>query len=414
MSNELFYLHVIIEYGYAWVAVLPLSPSHPYPVWVWIHHVIPPPCVTIPTTTTTDTHLPKQPPQKMSFLPEKVTVAPLVLLSVVDHFNRVSTNGKKRVMGVILGEKVNSPLATANASAAAGATESEDNSASGGAPASSMTTSGASMSELAQGTVNVTNSFAVPFEEDPKNPDIWYLDQHYIHGMLEMFKKIDARERLLGWYHSGPRLRGADMAITQLFKKFVPNPLLLIVDVEPSRVGLPTDAYYVIDEIKADGTSAGKTFHHIPSDIKAEEAEEIGVEHLLRDVDNAAAGTLATRISQQLSSLEALNDKLKDIARYLDRVLNNQLPLNHAVLGELQNVFNLLPTVNSLHNKALQRAFTTKTNDQMMIVYLSSLVRAVISFHDMIDNKIQNKKQVEASASGSTANTATAGEVASK
>lgn len=31
-----------------------------------------------------------------------------------------------------------------------------------------------------------------------------------------------------------------------------------------------------------DGTPTTKTFEHVPSDIGAEEAEEVGVEHLLR------------------------------------------------------------------------------------------------------------------------------------
>ena len=35
--------------------------------------------------------------------PESVIVHPLVLLSVVDHFNRVAKNTKKRVVGVLLG-----------------------------------------------------------------------------------------------------------------------------------------------------------------------------------------------------------------------------------------------------------------------------------------------------------------------
>lgn len=34
---------------------------------------------------------------------EKVVVHPLVLLSVVDHYNRVARDSKKRVIGVLLG-----------------------------------------------------------------------------------------------------------------------------------------------------------------------------------------------------------------------------------------------------------------------------------------------------------------------
>lgn len=33
-----------------------------------------------------------------------------------------------------------------------------------------------------------------------------------------------------------------------------------------------------------DGTPPIKTFEHVPSEIGAEEAEEVGVEHLLRDI----------------------------------------------------------------------------------------------------------------------------------
>ena len=38
---------------------------------------------------------------------------------------------------------------------------------------------------------------------------------------------------------------------------------------------------------------------------------------------------------------------------------------------------------------------TVKTNDQLMTIYLSSLVRAITAFHDLIDNKIQNRQQQE-------------------
>lgn len=92
---------------------------------------------------------------------KQVSVAPLVLLSVVDHYNRIAKDTKKRVVGVILG----------------------DNSTD---------------------TIRISNSFAIPFEEDDKNPDVWFLDHNYIESMNEMFKKINAKERLIGWYHSGP------------------------------------------------------------------------------------------------------------------------------------------------------------------------------------------------------------------
>ena len=242
---------------------------------------------------------------------------------------------------------------------------------------------------------------------------MWFLDHNYVESMSDMFKKVNAKEKLIGWYHSGPRLRSSDLEINELFKRYTPNPLLVIIDVQPKEVGVPTDAYFAVDEIKDDGTEASKTFVHVPSGVEAEEAEEIGVEHLLRDIRDVAVGTLSTRITSQLQSLQGLHLRLRDISAYLQKVLDGDLPVNHTILGNLQDIFNLLPNITSpptgkpkngdsksgVENSELAKAMSVKTNDQMMAIYLSSLIRAITAFHDLIENKIQNRQQQEESES---------------
>ncbi|ORX48000.1 Mov34-domain-containing protein [Hesseltinella vesiculosa] len=275
-----------------------------------------------------------------------VNVHPLVLLSVTDHYYRVAKDTKKRVVGVLLGQQKGK-------------------------------------------TVNVANSFAVPFEEDEKDPNVWFLDHNYVEAMNDMFKKVNAKEKMIGWYHSGPKLRSNDLEINELFKRYTPNPVLVIVDVKPKDSEIPTDAYFSIEEIKDDGTATTKTFMHVPSEIVAEEAEEIGVEHLLRDIKDNAVGTLSTRISGQLSSLSGLQGRLEEIRDYLQKVVAGQLPVNHQIIYNLQDIFNLLP---NLESQFMVQAFSTKTNDQLLLMYLSSLIRAVIALHNLIDNKIDNLK----------------------
>jgi 26S proteasome regulatory subunit N8 len=115
-----------------------------------------------------------------------------------------------------------------------------------------------------------------------------------------------------------------------------------------------------------------------------------------------AVGTLSTRITNQLQSLQGLHLRLRDIGAYLQKVLDGQLPVNHAILGNLQDVFNLLPNLSTPakgDGKAsageLSYAMSIKTNDQLMAIYLSSLIRAITAFHDLIENKIQNRQQQE-------------------
>jgi 26S proteasome regulatory subunit N8 len=60
--------------------------------------------------------------------------------------------------------------------------------------------------------------------------------------------------------------------------------VLCIIEVSPKKNELPTEAYIAVEEIRDDGTPVRATFEHVPSSMGAEEAEEVGVEHLLRFV----------------------------------------------------------------------------------------------------------------------------------
>ena len=129
----------------------------------------------------------------------------------------------------------------------------------------------------------------------------------------------------------------------------------------------------------------------------------------MRDIRDVAVGTLSTRITSQLQSLQGLHLRLRDIGQYLQKVLDRELPVNHAIMGNLQDVFNLLPNLSTpkgipqvngtdkpqTENNELARAMSVKTNDQLMTIYLSSLIRAITAFHDLIENKIQNRQQQE-------------------
>jgi JAB1/Mov34/MPN/PAD-1 ubiquitin protease len=76
-------------------------------------------------------------------------VHPLVLLSVADHHARsVARSSSKRVVGVLLGQDHGR-------------------------------------------SINVANSFGVPFEEDDKDAKTWFLDHNYVESMFEMFKKVN-------------------------------------------------------------------------------------------------------------------------------------------------------------------------------------------------------------------------------
>ena len=83
----------------------------------------------------------------------------------------------------------------------------------------------------------------------------------------------------------------------------------MVIDVSTDRQdsGLPTEAYVAVDQVREDGKPVEKTWKHLSSAVGAEEAEEVGVEQLLRDVYNPTAGSLRyTFIDRQVSTKNIL------------------------------------------------------------------------------------------------------------
>ena len=100
---------------------------------------------------------------------------PLVLLSVVDHYNRVARDTRKRVVGVLLGEASKGSIQVTNAFG-------------GGLRrvfGLPRTTCDISCSPAATGVC-----CAVPFEEDDRDPQIWYLDHSYVESMAGMYRRV--------------------------------------------------------------------------------------------------------------------------------------------------------------------------------------------------------------------------------
>ena len=89
-----------------------------------------------------------------------------------------------------------------------------------------------------------------------------------------------------------------------------------------------------------------------------EEAEEIGVEHLLRDIKDSTTTTLATRVAEQLSSLRGLQSRVSDIQKYLVEVAAGTMPLNHQIIYHLQDALNLLP---DLSDSSITQSFAFST-----------------------------------------------------
>ena len=142
--------------------------------------------------------------------------------------------------------------------------------------------------------------------------------------------------------------------------KYCVAPVLVIVDVRPDVEGLPVTTYQTVETVvtgaatgsssssSSSSSSAGgaaaaagdvatlRTFAHVPSEVGAYEAEEVGVEHLLRDINDPSVSSLAGEAKHKLAGLRGLVAKLGEISAYLGAVLDDKLPINHEIMYSIQ------------------------------------------------------------------------------
>jgi len=155
--------------------------------------------------------------------------------------------------------------------------------------------------------------------------------------MFEMMRKITQKERFIGWYTTGSSFKSHDIQINEVFRKYVPQPVFLVVDVEHSdELGLPTQAFITHEDVNPQTGSIHKQFFHIESKVEAFEPEEIGVEHLLREIKEISLNSLSSNIQQKVQTLRGLSGKIQEIVEYLKDVRQGKLPPNNKIIFILQ------------------------------------------------------------------------------
>jgi len=284
----------------------------------------------------------------MSSVLKKKTEAqlhPLVLLNVLDHYQRVAKGTKKRVVGCLIGDR-------------------------------------------SEGHTDVSNSFAVPFDETTKAPYTSFLDFDYLKEMGDMFKAVNASEKVVGWYSTGVKIRAIDADIQAQMAKVCEDPIFVIVDPEMKNFDeIPVLVYHSVIQVREGGTQT--EFDIVDCSFRSSEVEEVAVEHLLRDVQqHKSVTTLEKEVEHKVTGLRGLKKRLNVIRTYLKNVESGQLPLNQEILHNIQTIFNL----KSLSSSAsFSEAMQVQTNDHALAIYIASLARTTLILDKLLDNRIMNR-----------------------
>lgn len=275
--------------------------------------------------------------------PLRVAVHPIVLLSIADHHNRVVQSVQnKRVMGILLGDEF-------------------------------------------RGQVNVVQCFAVPFEEEPGDPKVFFVDTNFIDDMYDLHRKVTLKERIVGWYSSKSTVTPNDLEIHHQMRRYTPHPVFITTDVGASDPHeIPVSAFIGTEVVRADGQPLVTTFQSLPTIVDFLEVEEIGVEHLLRDIKDVDVSAIGTTLTNSVHGLAALEARLASISAYLGDVIDKRLPVDPEIIGIAQSIFNLLP------NLALPdtvQSIMTESDHSAFLIFIGQLCRSVVAVHELVNHR---------------------------
>ena len=143
------------------------------------------------------------------------------------------------------------------------------------------------------------------------------------------------------------------------------------------------------EEVDVDGQLV-KTFVQMPTSIEASLPEQIGVEFLLRDITDGSKSSIHKILSDKVTSIKALIQRLQEIKAYLSNVINKRVSPNPTILNNIQEIFNYLP---NFETDDIIKALSNETNNNYLVLYLSWLVKTITSLHKLINNKIMLKEE---------------------
>ncbi|KAL1535544.1 Eukaryotic translation initiation factor 3 subunit F [Salvia divinorum] len=232
-------------------------------------------------------------------------------------------------------------------------------------------------SVLPDGTVDIRNSYAVPHNE---SSDQVALDIDYHQNMLTSHQKVNPKEAIVGWFSTGGVIGGSAL-IHEFYSREVNNPIHLTVDTE-FRTGNASIKAFVSVGLSLGDQQLAAQFQEIPLDLRMLEAEQIGFDVL--------KPTIVNKLPNDLEGMEATMERLlaliDDVYKYVDDVVEGRTAPDNKIGRFLSDTVAALP---KLSPNAFDKLVNDSLQDQLLLLYLSSITRTQLSLAEKLNTAAQ-------------------------
>ncbi|XP_009403465.2 eukaryotic translation initiation factor 3 subunit F-like [Musa acuminata AAA Group] len=250
---------------------------------------------------------------------------------------------------------------------------------------------GTLLGTVSGGVVEIKNSYAVPHNE---SADQVALDVEYHRNMYMSHLKVNPKEVLVGWYSTGFGVSGGSALIHDFYVKELKDstkdireaqnsvpPVHLTVDTVFSNGEASIKAYMSVNLSLGDRSLAAQ-FQEIPLDLRMIEAERVGFDIFKK----TAVDKLPNDLEGMEASMERLYALIDDAYKYVDDVVEGRVNPDNDIGRFLSDTLASVPKMSPI---AFDKVFNDRVQDNLALVYLSSLIRAQLGIAEKLNTAAQ-------------------------
>jgi translation initiation factor 3 subunit F len=278
-----------------------------------------------------------------------VKVHPVVIFSILDHYRRRNT-GAKRVVGTLLGNKVNN-------------------------------------------IIEVQACFAVPHTEEGQIS----IGGTYNQQMVALKTAVNNLE-VVGWYATG--VDGETMGFTSAIlhgyyerELSIVNPIHLLVDAELTSSELSVRTF-VCNTLTLGKEKLAANCQEVKTVILSDSTEKTAVDFMMKNVasinsddnsnnNNTDPKIVENNIKTLERSITRLLNMLERVSTYVNEATNNPDKRDSSVGYLIESALSSVPRINPAQ---FDKMFNSSLQDMLMITYLTNLMRAQLAIADKLSD----------------------------
>lgn len=269
-----------------------------------------------------------------------VSLHPLVLLNVSDHWTRQKAQQKKT------------------------ASQNDDG------PPQSDQVYGALIGKQSGREVEIMNSFELQYEVVG---GLVILSKEYYRLKEEQYKQVFSDMDLLGWYTTGGEATEKDLDLHKQVCELVEGPLLLKLDPSGGRPG--ELGVTVFESVVVGAGTTDLMLVRLNYTLATEEAERVGVDHVARMAAHHTAeqSNVSDNLHAQCSAIRMLVSRVQLVLSYVEAVQKEELPMDPQLMRQISSLAHRLPLLDTEH---FNEQFFTQSNDVALLAYLGAITKS--------------------------------------